>query len=651
LQNHPFAEAQNTMKDYIVASYKVTPAAPTFVEARDALLQVVAANSMEDHDRFGQAFAKRGLGIGAVAPARTSDNNAGVVESFDWADNYRIESVAVGDGSINCDGDGILDPGETGVVTVTIRNIGQHTLTGAVATLDSTTPEILLTGPRTFADIAPGSVGTVSIPISLADTFTGSSYQLKVDVNGMVGTGGTAHQTRTIAAVVANLDEVPDADTDTFSTLSSNWSIMVAPHTQQAPPGTVWTFVNDGRGNSADGTSFQGATNIQADESLVSPPIDVAATGDFTLAFQNLYLNFTAAGGISADLTGGVVVEVSDDGGATWTDMIDVAGVEITNGYSDVVPTAPAGVVATQRNPLEGRHAFTGANPALFDQNDPDGFDDVSVNFHAAFAGKTVVIRFRYGFGWVEFDPLWQYEVDNVALTGITNHPFLSDVPDRSICVPIPSAGEDQTVPERTQATLHGAAPDLNGTPVTVHWVQTSGPAATLSDATSLTPTFTAPDVAADTQLTFRLDATGANGTRSAVTHVLVQDVNRPPVAAIAGNDTVQTGGSVTLNGSGSSDPDGDALTYAWSQTSGTSGSFTGSTTAASTTFVAPSSAGTVTIGLTVTDSKGLTSTTSKTLTVNAKDDGGCNSTGTPASAIGLLIVGAFLLVRRRRTA
>jgi MYXO-CTERM domain-containing protein len=218
--------------------------------------------------------------------------------------------------------------------------------------------------------------------------------------------------------------------------------------------------------------------------------------------------------------------------------------------------------------------------------------------------------------------------------------------------VPIPDAGADQTVAERTQATLHGAAPDLSGSPVTVQWVQTSGPTATLSDPASLTPTFTAPEVPADTQLTFRLDATGTNGTRSAVTHVLVQDVNRAPVAAISGNDTVQTGGSVSLSGSGSSDPDGDALTYQWSQTGGPAGHFTGATTSATATFVAPSTAGTVTIGLTVTDAKGLSNAASKSVTVNApKDEGGCNSTGTPASAVGLLIVVAFLLVRRRRTA
>ena len=340
-------------------------------------------------------------------------------------------------------------------------------------------------------------------------------------------------------------------------------------------------------------------------------------------------------------------MEVSDDGGGTWTDMTDVSGVTINNGYNDVVPTAPPGVAPHQRNPLEGNEAFTGANPGLVAGTSL--FDDVSVNFHGAYAGKTVLIRFRYGFGWDEFDPAWLYELDNVALTGATNHPFLTDVNDRRICVPTPDAGADQTVAERTEATLHGVAPDLSGWPVSVRWIQLSGPAATLSDPTSLTPTFTAPDVPADTHLTFQLEATGIHGTRTAITHVLVQDVNRAPVAVITGGGgSVKTGASVSLNGSGSSDPDGDVITYKWAQTGGPSGTFSG-TTSANTTFTAPSSAGTVTIGLTVTDAKGLSNTASTTLTVN-KEDTGCSSTGTPASALALLIVGAFLLVRRRRT-
>jgi MYXO-CTERM domain-containing protein len=94
-------------------------------------------------------------------------------------------------------------------------------------------------------------------------------------------------------------------------------------------------------------------------------------------------------------------------------------------------------------------------------------------------------------------------------------------------------------------------------------------------------------------------------------------------------------------------------ITYQWSQTSGPAGSFTGGTTSATATFVAGSTAGNVTIGLTVTDAKGLSNAASKSVTVSApapKDEGGCNSTGTPASALAALLVGVFFLARRRRT-
>ena len=65
------------------------------------------------------------------------------------------------------------------------------------------------------------------------------------------------------------------------------------------------------------------------------------------------------------------------------------------------------------------------------------------------------------------------------------------------------------------------------------------------------------------------------------------------------GGGSVKTGASVSLNGSGSSSPDGDAITYKWAQTGGPSGTFSG-TTAANTTFTAPSRRRTVTIGLMV---------------------------------------------------
>ena len=66
------------MKRYLVGGYKMMPANPTFIEARDAILAVMEAQDPLDHELCLHGFAKRGAGVGAVAPDRYSEDNAGV---------------------------------------------------------------------------------------------------------------------------------------------------------------------------------------------------------------------------------------------------------------------------------------------------------------------------------------------------------------------------------------------------------------------------------------------------------------------------------------------------------------------------------------------------------------------------------------------
>ena len=77
-----FAQAQERMKRYLVGGYKMMPWNPTFIEARDAILAVMKSQDTRDHDLCLHGFAKRGAGVGAVAPNRFDEANAGVVESF-----------------------------------------------------------------------------------------------------------------------------------------------------------------------------------------------------------------------------------------------------------------------------------------------------------------------------------------------------------------------------------------------------------------------------------------------------------------------------------------------------------------------------------------------------------------------------------------
>ncbi len=90
-----FTQAQDRMKRYLVAGFKMTPNDPTFITARDALLAVMQAQDAQDHDLCLQGFAKRGAGLGAVAPGPLSEDNAGVVESFKSVADPGVKSTAI----------------------------------------------------------------------------------------------------------------------------------------------------------------------------------------------------------------------------------------------------------------------------------------------------------------------------------------------------------------------------------------------------------------------------------------------------------------------------------------------------------------------------------------------------------------------------
>jgi extracellular elastinolytic metalloproteinase len=79
---HGHAAAEKRMLTYVVGGLKLTPARPTFTQARDAILAAVSALDAADLAPVKAGFAKRGMGAGAVSPPSTSISLAGVVESF-----------------------------------------------------------------------------------------------------------------------------------------------------------------------------------------------------------------------------------------------------------------------------------------------------------------------------------------------------------------------------------------------------------------------------------------------------------------------------------------------------------------------------------------------------------------------------------------
>jgi hypothetical protein len=96
-------------------------------------------------------------------------------------------------------------------------------------------------------------------------------------------------------------------------------------------------------------------------------------------------------------------------------------------------------------------------------------------------------------------------------------------------------------------------------------------------------------------------DGNGGHDT-ALVTVTVVSGINSPPVAVAGDDQSVAPGEIVTLDGSGSYDPDGDPLIYHWRQIGGEPQVLLNNATALSTTFTAPSSTAVLTFTLTVTD-------------------------------------------------
>jgi hypothetical protein len=140
---------------------------------------------------------------------------------------------------------------------------------------------------------------------------------------------------------------------------------------------------------------------------------------------------------------------------------------------------------------------------------------------------------------------------------------------------PVADAGETQSVPEGTMVTLTGSGVDQDTeeqTQLTYSWQQIAGPSV---GALPNTPsfTFTAPivtaggDPAAKVVLKFRLKVTDPNGAMvTDEVEIVVANIDHSPIANAGGAVLVNEHTAVGLNGSLSQDPDGDSLSFLWTQ-------------------------------------------------------------------------------------
>ncbi|UXI69696.1 M36 family metallopeptidase [Tahibacter amnicola] len=400
-QRLTFAQAQERMKRYLTVGYKLMPFAPTFVEARDAILAAARAQDQTDFQLCAAGFARRGLGVGAKGPSdRYSATNAGVVESFTLGVSASLSRASLSDdGNGSCDADGELDNMESGRLVLNVRNDGFQ---AGAFNLTLSSPDTTVHFPQadfTTPVIQPLTNASINLPIQLYDV-TGIQV---ITVNYVASGGGLPAPVAGSQQFRVNVDSAPAAGED-FESLQYTWT----PTSSVGGSSERWGRREvDPLQHIANGPDLASAalTNLE------SPALQVNASGNFGFTFKARH-SFEG----TATFYDGGRLEISTDNGTSWN---PIAGSAVTPSYGGAISNCC-------NNPLANQQAFVG-NSAGY-----PAYQTYTVDLGNAYAGQTIRIRFVIGSDEGIGAPGW--DIDDVTFTGLANTPFLTTVPDNGQC-------------------------------------------------------------------------------------------------------------------------------------------------------------------------------------------------------------------------
>jgi len=399
-----FEQIQKDMMHYVVLSLKLSPSQTTFTEAADAMLLAVASTNTDDFSIFADAFARRGIGDGAVAPARNSSSMSGVVESFTPVAATGIisfDSATLDDSIDSCDSDGILDEGETGLLLVSLTNLGYGALSDTTGTVSS--PQSLSFsngGQIVFSSGNPGETLQGTIEVTLDAGTLPDQIQLDFE---FADSGTGVSNVNTSASFLTNIDDLPNTSaTDDAEHGPNVWERSLTMGNE------LWRIVEDGTFQSATHAWFVPDITSNLDSYLTTPIMTVNASGDFTFSF---YHRFSFESG-SWD---GGVIELSTDGGSNWVDI-----------GSSATPTYNGTIVQNDASPISNRPAYVNNNP-----NYP-AFEQVTVNLGTQYAGQNVQIRFRIGCDAASGGEGWY--IDDIEFPTISPNVFSTRIVEPEVC-------------------------------------------------------------------------------------------------------------------------------------------------------------------------------------------------------------------------
>ena len=346
---------------HVTDGMKLSPINPTFLQARDAIIAAAIGSATTNAQREDAAdvwagFAIRGMGVNASIQNNGGNSGVGltrVTESFERPNLLQLPTFTISDAQ--GDNDGIAEPGETLVLSVTLTNITTQNASTVTASIPGAGSAVYGTIPNATA---VSRDFTYTVP---ANTSCGALITLTMNVDSSLG---------------AKVISLPISIGVKSITLSQNFDGVTAPG---LPAG--WT-TNIEAGGSAFVTSSTSADSFP--NSAFVP--NAAVAGGSSLVTPNIAVSSafsTATFRHRSDLEtpwDGVVLEISIAGGA-FQEIVAAGGSFVEGGYN-------ASLSNGNGNPLAGRPAWTGNQTS---------FVTTTVQFPPQANGQSVRLRWRLG--------------------------------------------------------------------------------------------------------------------------------------------------------------------------------------------------------------------------------------------------------------
>ena len=310
----------------------------------------------------------------------------------------------------SCDRDGVLDNGETGTLTITLKNQGPNNVNQATAAITSSNPHVTFPFGNTvvFPPLQKLNVSTGSVVVALngAAGMETTDFSLSVSAPEL----GLSDGLNTVLTHRINYDDTAAiSTTETVESANPGWSIEGGATTmpnvlswqRRTLSETQHVFWGPDNNGQTDGQK----ADLPDEQSLVSPIIHVGA-GPLVVSFRHRF-SFENGG------WDGGVVELSANGGASWTDI----GVGAYNGSTNANTSSPLG---------KSHPAFVNRMTGW------PNFANVTLSVGTAYANQDVRIRFRIGADETTGAPGW--DIDDVTVSAITNTPFAALVANAATC-------------------------------------------------------------------------------------------------------------------------------------------------------------------------------------------------------------------------